>query len=296
MPLFNEDFEGSILDRDQQLRYKLDRVYGSQKKVRTAHRNMMEAIERANRAVDDWIRNIEIFEEEVPKAIARDERRMRVYITKQEHELKKLRAEERRLKKLLGEDVREFTSIELEAIAKAKSIAIIEGILFAIEEWSDTDVPAADITLASQSVVFKAIHERIMKGDTDYFFDEVPHAAYEVVKRGREYVKYIRESSQVAMTEPSVWSQYAHEIQQWWINDGLFLLYGARDDDWTKLEPYTLDDMVKWRSTDLDKTTSFPYVFDAIELTRKYGDEIRESSGLPEFTRNTMQTRLTTHE
>ena len=296
MPLFNEDFEGSIFDRDQQLKYRIDRVYGSEKKLRTAHRYAQEALERANRAVDEWIQNIERFEEEVPKAIARDERRMKVYITKQEKELKRLQAEELRLKQLLGQDVREFTSIELEAIAKAKSIAIIEGILFAIEEWSDSDAPAADITLASQSVVFKAIHEPIMRGDTDYYFEEVPFNAYEVVKRGREYVKYIRESSPVAMTEPSVWSQYAHEIQQWWVNDGLFMLYGDRDEDWNKIEPYTLDDMLKWRSTDLDKTTSFPYVFDAIELTRKYGDEIRESSGLPEFTRNTMQTRLTAHE
>ena len=134
-----------------------------------------------------------------------------------------------------------------------------------------------------------------MSGVTDYYLDEVPFAASEVVKRGREYVKALRAETQVPLTDASK-NLVALEYQQWWVNDALVLLYGDRDPDWEKTQPHTREEMELWKSTDMDKTMNFPKIFDAFELTRKYGDEIRESSGLPEFTKQIMQTRLTAHE
>ena len=208
-------------------------------------------------------------------------------------EIRALRKENERLSKLANVQEKAYDSVEQEAIAKARTIAIFESILFAIENWATDDAPASDFTPVAQAVLFKAVYDRVMSGVTDYYLDEVPFAATEVVKRGREYVKGIRAESQVPLTEMTVTAQ---EYQQWWINDALVLLYGDRDPDWETTKPHTREEMEKWKSTDMDKTMNFPKIFDAFELTRKYGDEIRESSGLPEFTKQIMQTRLTAHE
>ena len=151
--------------------------------------------------------------------------------------------------------------------------------IFAIENWAVDDVPANDFTLVAQAVLFKAVYDHVMTGDTDYYLDTVPHSAIEVVKRGREYVKSLRTQSDTALTDPSM-GFTAQQYQQWWVNDALVLLYGERDPEWETTAPYTSEEMELWKSTDMDKTMHFPKIFDAFELTRKYGDEIRESSGL----------------
>lgn len=199
------------------------------------------------------------------------------------------------LESQFGHTIVEYDSVEQEAIAKARTVAIFESILFAIENWATDDVPASDFTPVAQAVLFKTTYIPVMKGNSDYYLDEVPFTAIEIVKRGREYVKGFRAQSQTPLTDPSV-RIVAQEYQSWWVNDALPLIYGARDPDWETTTPYSSEEMELWRSTDMDKTTHFPNIFDAFELTRKYGDEIRESSGLPQFTKQIMQTRLTAHE
>ena len=189
----------------------------------------------------------------------------------------------------------QFDSVELEAIAKARTIAIFESILFAIENWATDDVPASDFTPVAQAVLFKTVYDSVMTGVSDYYLDEIPFSAHEVVKRGREYVKALRSETELPLTDVSM-GFTAQQYQQWWTNDALVLLYGDRDPDWENITPHTAEEMELWRSTDMDKTMHFPRIFDAFELTRKYGDEIRESSGLPDFTKQIMQTRLSAHE
>jgi hypothetical protein len=36
----------------------------------------------------------------------------------------------------------------------------------------------------------------------------------------------------------------------------------------------------------------FPLIFDGMELVERFRDEIRETTGLPDFTRSTLTTRL----
>ena len=210
-------------------------------------------------------------------------------------ELRALRKENERLAKLANVQERAYDSVEQEAIAKARTIAIFESILFAIENWAIDDVPASDFTPVAQAVLFKTVYDSVMTGVSDYYLDEVPFAATEVVKRGREYVKAFRSETELPLTDVSM-GFTAQQYQQWWTNDALVLLYGDRDPDWENTTPHTAEEMELWRSTDMDKTTHFPRIFDAFELTRKYGDEIRESSGLPDFTKQIMQTRLSAHE
>ena len=258
------------------------------KKVANALKWQKEATDRVILTTNEREQKLEEFRQEIAYAEKRDERRAQRTIKKLEKRLKEAEAQ-------LGVQSKVFDSVEQAAIAQARTIAIFESILFAIENWATDDAPASDFTPVAQAVLFKTVYVPVMTGVTDYYMDIVPFAATEVVKRGREYVKAFRAQTQTPLTDVSM-SFTAQEYQQWWVNDALILLYGDRDPEWEATKPHTHDEMEKWKSTDMDKTTHFPKIFDAFELTRKYGDEIRESSGLPEFTKQIMQTRLTAHE
>jgi len=183
-------------------------------------------------------------------------------------------------------------AITTEAVKKARTIAIFDSILFNISNWSKQGDTAPDFELISQAILFPSVYERVMSGEEAYILEEVPHSAIEVVKRGREYVKSFRESCQLSLVEPNTWDQYAPVVQQWWVNDGLPLLYGARDDAWEEDSPYTLAEMIAWRDFPANRALSFPQVFDAMENIERYRDEVREGSGIPELNKAAITTRL----
>ena len=120
----------------------------------------------------------------------------------------------------------------------------------------------------------------------------VPTASLEVVKRGREYVKFIRDTCPVGLTDPTAWSQHVPMISKWWVNDALPLLYGARDDVWERSTPLALEAIMSWRDKPANRALEFPLVFDAMDLLDRHGNEIREKTNLPQFTRDTLNTRL----
>ena len=179
-----------------------------------------------------------------------------------------------------------------EDIAKATTLSIIDSILFAISNWSVDGQVAPDIELACQSILFPIVYEPVMKGESDYYLPVVPASANEIVKRGREFVKHIRAVSDLSLVDPDGWEEFSSMIQQWWVNDALPLLYGARDNDWEKTEAFPLEIMTIWRDKPASRALQFPLIFDGMELVRKHGDEIREKSGLPAFNKSTISTRL----
>ena len=187
-------------------------------------------------------------------------------------------------------------ALEQSAIKKACSLAVFDSILFGMEEWAVDDAPASDFRLISQSLIFKIVYEPIMRGESDYYLEVVPVAALEIVRRGREYISSIRQSHAAAMTDPDVWNVVLPMVHEWWINDALPLLYGARDDAWSEVEPYTLTQMQAWRDQPASRALDFPLVWDGTELIAKFGDQIRETTGIGEFQKKHMQTRLTAHE
>lgn len=180
----------------------------------------------------------------------------------------------------------------LEGLEKAKTLAIFDSILFGIENWSADGQTAPDITMVSQSVLFPTVYERVMKGNEDYFVEKVPVAALEVVRRGREFVKHIREVSVAPLSDPDAWSAHAELVQQWWIQDALPLIYGARDPDWKEDKQFQHVEIMEWREQPASRALDFPLIFDGMELIDRYRDQIRDSTGLPEFTKQTLQTRI----
>ena len=178
------------------------------------------------------------------------------------------------------------------SLVKAQTVAIFDSILFAIENWSTDGDTAPDFSLACQAILFPLVYDPVMNGNSNYFLRKVPDAALEVVKRGREYVKFIRDTCQVGLTDPTAWSQYVPMISKWWVNDALPLLYGARDDVWERSSPLTLEAIISWIDQPASRPLDFPLVFDAMDLLDRHGDEIREKTNLPQFTRDTLNTRL----
>lgn len=182
------------------------------------------------------------------------------------------------------------------ALARAKTFAIVDSILFAIENWSFDESPAPDITLASQATLFPILLQKVSKGDEDYYMEEVPHAAAEVVRRGREFVRSFREDESITVLDPLGWAVLQPVLHKWWTRDAMPLLYGASDPGWVNEEPFTLEQMNTWRTMEMSRAIDFPLIFDGFELVKKYGDEIRVESGLPEFSKSIMQTRIRTND
>jgi len=177
-------------------------------------------------------------------------------------------------------------------VKKASTICILDTILFAIENWTTDGQTAPDVTLASQSVLFSIVYNKVMSGDSDYYLDKFPVVSMEVIRRGREFVKYIREDSPVALTTEDVWDKYAPQLQEWWINDALPLIFGARDDGWIDEKIYSYDEMIKWRDMPQSRLLDFPKVSDGMDLVAKHMDNIREQIGLREFNLQQIQTRF----
>lgn len=205
---------------------------------------------------------------------------------------------QRRVKELeakladLGEKTA-LKSVNSEEINKAKTIAIFDAIIFNISNWSTAGDTAPDFELASQAILFPAVYERVMRGDEEaYILEEVPVSALEVVKRGREYVKHFRSSCPLSLVDPTTWEMYGGEVQKWWVNDALPLIYGARDPSWEEDTPFTLPEMIAWRDYPANRALSFPLIFDGMEHVEKYRDAVREETGLPEFSSAAIKTRL----
>jgi hypothetical protein len=181
-------------------------------------------------------------------------------------------------------------------LERAKTLAIFDSILFSIENWATDDSPAPDFTLAAQATLFPLVYEEVGKGNSDYYITEVPTAAGEIVRRGREYIHAFRKEDDTSILQEESWGVISAEIHDWWVRDALPLLYGARDPDWEINEPYGLEDMLKWRHMEASRPLEFPLIFDGMELVKQFGDDIRSSTGLPEFSKLMITTRIQAHD
>jgi len=177
-------------------------------------------------------------------------------------------------------------------LGKAQTFAIFDSLIFAISNWSTDGQSSPDVELALQSVLFPTVYERVMKGNADYIVNTVPVPALEIVKRGRETIKWLRQTTDKSLIDPTSWEEHAGMVQQWFIRDALPLIYGARDPDWDDDLPLSLTEVVEWRDMPASRALHFPLIFDGMDLVEKYRDEIREHTGLPVFTQQQLTTRL----
>ena len=175
---------------------------------------------------------------------------------------------------------------------RASTICVFDTLLFSIENWSTDGQVASDVSLCSQSILFPLVYEPVMKGDDDYYLDTFPTVSLEIVRRGREFIKWLRSESPTSLSDRDTWDVYADSVREWWVNDALPLIYGARSDDWVVSSAYDYDQMIKWRDLPASRALEFPLIFDAMELMSKQMDNIRQPVGLPDFSKKQIQTQL----
>jgi len=275
-------------------------------------RRLIEQLLHQNKELEDELRDIRVSHNKVDYEV-RDFKekcnehidvKKRHYQADADREANRLRLQVKRLSKELEDYKTADRQIKYEReqkasfahqydIARARTIAIYDNILFAIENWSTDGQTAADITLLLQSILFPTVYEPIMSGDEDYYFQEVPPGTMEFVKRARKYVKSIRNEQPAAVTSSEdLWIAARPTIHEWLLNDGLPLLYGACADNWASIKPTPFDEMLKWRDEPASRALKFPLIYDAMELITNNGDEIRATPGLAEFNRNSLTTRI----
>lgn len=254
------------------------------KKKLAAALQTISALEAEFDVISDKIEGVatavEIFEKDITKKQER-------VIVKMQQRIDQL---ERELSKLNGGSVNTTNDIIL---SKVTTIAVFDAILSAITSWSNSGDQASDIEAASQTVIFPCVYDRIMSGaDPAYLLDEVPVSADLVVQRGREFVKWIRSECETHITSADAWAKYAPQIQNWWLNDGLPLLYGEADPDWEEDTFYTLEQIEVWRNSPADRMMAFPKIHDAMDLLQKHRTEVNSKINLQDFNRRVSQTRL----
>lgn len=205
----------------------------------------------------------------------------------------KLQEKIQKLEERLGKGTSSEAQTNQVTVSKAVTIATFDAILAAITSWSTTGDQASDVEAASQTVIFPCVYERVMGGDDPaYLLDDVPPSAELVVQRGREFVSWIRGECETHITTPDAWQKYAPQVQEWWIRDGLPLLYGEADPAWEEDVLYTLEQIEVWRNNPADRIIAFPKVHDAMDILQKYRAEAYKISRLQEFNNNTSKTRL----
>ena len=236
------------------------------------------------RAVEALQKNIDNYIKEIPGLVEQEVR----------ERTRELKAEVESLKKELSERPKAPlpAAISLSEKSKASTICIFDTLLSAIENWTTDGLTAPDVSLCSQSILFPLVYEQVMRGNEDYYLEKFPSISMEVVRRGRTFVKWLREELPTALNSQDVWDLYADEVRQWWINDGLPLLYGARDDEWSVDNSYSFDDMLKWRDLPASRVLDFPLIADGMELVTQHMDAIREPIGLRNFNQQQIQTRF----
>ena len=279
------DFRTEIGFIDRDFIAKLNETRNSFERALTSLEGMhRDRMLKLNRRVNLFENKIEELPEIIEKAINAERK----------EGLRKIKELEAKIKELEknGPTSSGTSTIDKPGVEKAKTLAIFDSILFAISNWSNDGQTAPDIELVCQSVLFPAVYERVMGGQSDYVIEKVPAAAEEVVKRGRELTQYLRSIEESSLVTPAIWSKHHNMIKEWIVGDALPLLYGARDPKWDEDDVLSLEEILEWRDQPASRALHFPLIFDGMELVERFRDEIRETTGLPDFTKATMSTRL----
>jgi hypothetical protein len=245
------------------------------------------------------IRKIEEASEKIDEMYVRVESALSTFKYRTERSAKaELKRAQIRIKELeesvlLGNKADAISSEENVAIAKARTIAIFDAILFNICNWSVTGDTAPDFELASQAILFPAVYERVMDGKPEaYLLDNVPQCAMDVINEGREWVRLLREVSKLSLTNQSTWDEHINSLSRWWLDEALPSLYGSRDPNWEHDEPFAYQEMVTWRDCPAARPMAFPKIFDAVVAVSRYSDQMTEEVGISTLNQNALLTRL----
>lgn len=231
--------------------------------LKSSIQSLDSAIEDIEAKFDKVVIESEIFKAKVERETGREVRRL-------EKELELLR-------KTSGSSI-DVQNTSAEDLKVASTIAIIECLLRTICGGSE------DFRYLSYAILFPAVIERVVNGTEEaYFLEEMPSCSDIIVRRGLEYLSWIRTECDTHLTDPDAWAKFSPLISDWWKNDALPLLYGCRDEAWDIDEPLSDLEMLSWRDNIADRPMQFPKIYDAYEIYKTNRDAVYKSSGVQNF-------------
>jgi hypothetical protein len=255
----------------------LDNLLTSTNTTRTSLTNLKKKLSKLRIQVEEFSADLEKIDTKFENVLAQAE----IYKSKLEREMgREVRRLERELS-LLTKSLK-GKPCSPSAIATDLKVASTVGVFDTILRHMCAN--ADDFRLASEAFLFPAVYERVMDGGEDaYFLEEIPPSAVLVINRGKEYIHWIREEYDTHITDPDTWPNAIDHIVEWWRNDALPMMYGARDEQWDIDVPLTLQEILLWKESPADRPLNFSKIFDAYEIYRKHKDETYGTSGLREF-------------
>ena len=255
----------------------LDNLLTSTNTTRTSLTNLKKKLSKLRIQIEEFGADLEKIDTKFENVLAQAE----IYKSKLEREMgREVRRLERELA-ILSKSVKGNPPIPATTTTDLK-VASTVGIFDTILRHMCAN--AEDFRLASEAFLFPTVYERVMDGAEDaYFLEEVPPAAILVISRGKEYINWIREEYDTHITDPETWPNAIDYVVEWWRNDALPMMYGARDEQWDIDVPLTLQEILLWKESPAERPLNFSKVFDAYEIYRKHKDETHGTSGLREF-------------
>ena len=255
----------------------LDNLLTSTNAARTSLTNIKKKVSKLRISVEEVSADLEKMETKFENILSQAE----IYKAKLEREMgREVRRLEKELALLRNATAGVMTPSEVAKgdLKVASTVGVFDSVL------RHMCAGAEDFRLASEAFLFPAVYERVMEGTEEaYFLEEVPAAALIVIQRGREHIQWLRSQSETYITEPETWSANIDYITEWWRNDALPMIYGARDEQWDIDVPLSLPEILQWKESPGERPLNFPRIADAYDIYRKHKDEIYESSGLREF-------------
>lgn len=255
----------------------LDNLLTATNTTRTSLTNLKKKLSKLRIQVEEFGADLEKIDTKFENVLAQAE----IYKAKLEREMgREVRRLERELTLLRSGAKGSLPKVSANEndLKIASSIGVFDAILRHMCGNSE------DFRLASEAFLFPAIYERIMDGEEEaYYLEEVPTSAPVVIQRGKEYVEWIRKEFDTHVTDPETWPEAISNIADWWRNDALPMIYGARDEQWDIDVPLSLQEILQWKESPSERPLNFPKIFDAYEIYRNHKDEIYGTTGLKEF-------------
>lgn len=253
----------NLLTATNTTRTSLTNVKKKLSKIRIQLDDLTADLEKVDTKFENMLAQAEIYKAKLEREMGREVRRL-------EKELALLRSG---AKNLIPQQNATDTDLKV-----AATIGVFDVIL------RNMCKDAEDFRLASEAFLFPAVYERVMDGNEEaYFLEEVPPAALLVIQRGKEHIDWLRSQSETYITDPETWAENIDYVTEWWRNDALPMIYGARDEQWDIDVPISLQEILLWKEEPETRPLNFPRISDAYEIYRKHKDEIYGTTGLREF-------------
>jgi hypothetical protein len=255
----------------------LDNLLTATNTTRTSLTNIKKKLSKLRIQVEEFGADLEKLDTKFENVLSQAE----IYKSKLERELgREVRRLERELSLLRAATGGVMTPAQVTEsdLKVASTVGIFDAIL------RHMCANAEDFRSASEAFLFPVVLERVMDGSEEaYYLEEIPTAAQLVIQRGQEYIHWLREEYDTHITDPDTWVEAIDCIVEWWRNDALPMIYGARDEQWDIDIPLSLQEILLWRESPGDRPLNFPKIFDAYEVYRKHKDQIYGTTGLREF-------------